>query len=270
MSILSGWEAIVDEALSLTGSRIGRPPHFRHWRALVRLCNDHSGIADGPSFAAALIRCIDRNWQVRKRTLPPSLQNWRFAAQTKISERNCSPEVSFERAVVCADPVWWANQVPTSSGLTDPTSDRRRSIDLVHRRSDRRSYEFIELKIACDTPLYAAVELFSYGVLYVFSRQLPYYVDCPLIQAECVDLRVLAPSTYYRRRNNSEDFDLSWLERLLDDGIAALTRSTCRGPLAMSFAFSVFPEEFAWDARHGSATAAYALSMVSDRRPLYE
>jgi hypothetical protein len=100
-----------------------------------------------------------------------------------------------------------------------PGADRRRSIDLVHKCGDK-TYEFIELKLASDTPLYAAMEILKYGVLYIFCRQderVSRYIHIHekenLLQAESIHLRVLAPARYY------EKYDLAWLETSINSGL---------------------------------------------------
>ncbi len=77
---------------------------------------------------------------------------WR-EPQLLMSDRNRSPEVTLERALMDACVSLkrhdWTNQVPLVSGLEGPDSHRRRAIDLVHRRDDR-SIEFVELKVSSD------------------------------------------------------------------------------------------------------------------------
>jgi hypothetical protein len=90
-----------------------------------------------------------------------SHENWRWPRlQPQIAAHNTSPEVVLERAIAAAcgrtGRTDWANQVPVASGLIVGAADRRRAIDLVHKRGERH-FELIELKIASDTPLYAAL-----------------------------------------------------------------------------------------------------------------
>ena len=196
---------------------------------------------------AALIdeihRKIEANWSISNYH-KGSEENWRFEKQTNISDENLSPEVKIERAIVnipeqvWADAPYWANQVPTASGLVHPNADRSRKIDLVHKRGDR-AYEFIELKVGSDTPLYAAMEILKYGVLYVFAREREEIFSSAkkgheLLRAEKILLKVLAPATYYA------EYDLSWLENCIKTGLDKfLTQRKIK--LEMDFEFSSLP-----------------------------
>jgi hypothetical protein len=106
-----------------------------------------------------------------------SEENWRWhRLQPQIAAHNTSPEVVLERAIAAAcqrtGRTDWANQVPVASGLIDGATDGRRAIDLVHQCSERH-FELIELKIASDTPLYAAVEIIGYGCIWLLARAHP-------------------------------------------------------------------------------------------------
>jgi hypothetical protein len=110
------------------------------------------------------------------------------------------------------------NQVPVASGLTTGSAGGRRAIDLVHRCGDGW-YEIIELKVdeGAGTPLFAAMEILQYGVLYIFSRENAStlgYKETGMLGATGIHLKVLAPVTYYR------ECDLSWLEESINGGLA--------------------------------------------------
>ena len=81
-----------------------------------------------------------------------------------------------------------------------------------------------KLKVGSDTPLYAAMEVLQYGLLYVFSRQyrdeLHYTDDRPLLKARRIDLKVLAPAAYYG------EYRIDWLVRALNRGLEALVTHT--------------------------------------------
>jgi hypothetical protein len=163
-----------------------------------------------------------------------SAENWRWhSPQPQISAHNTSPEVAIERAVAQAAVALgrsdWSNQVPAASGLLGVGSDRRRAIDLV-RRLGERHFQFIELKIASDAPLYAAVELLGYASLWLVARSDPPLRPSVLLEADTIDLRVLAPSTFY------DGYELQDLERALHAGVRALGN---RAGVATSFAFDV-------------------------------
>ena len=127
----------------------------------------------------------------------------------------------------------WSNQVPVASGLVGPNAERRRAIDLVHRVGPRR-FEFIELKIASDTPLYAAIEIIAYTCIWLQARAEGGRPATPLLDADHIDVIVLAPEAYYR------PFALEALQRQLDDELRALGD---QHGVALSFAFQTLPAQ---------------------------
>lgn len=169
-----------------------------------------------------------------------SRQNWRWhRPQLQIAAHNTSPEVVLERAIVavCARKgrTDWSNQIPVASGLIAGAADGRRAIDLVRQCGERR-FELIELKIASDTPLYAAVELVGYGCIWLLARAHPPTFTTAILDADHIDLRVLAPSAYYTR------YDLAELEAALDRGCHTLGQTQ---GVRMSFAFLTLDERLA-------------------------
>ena len=166
-----------------------------------------------------------------------SQEKWRCQyLQWQIAAQNKSPEILLERAIAAACKrtrnKYWANQVPVASGLIPGASDGRRAIDLV-RLCGERHFELIELKIASDTPLYAAVEIIGYGCIWLLARASPPNVKSAILDADHVDLRVLAPADYYAR------YDIADLEAALDRGCRAL--GTAQG-VTMTFAFRALDE----------------------------
>lgn len=157
--------------------------------------------------------------------------------QAGIGADNRSPEVVLERAIakasVAADRNDWANQVPIASGVLGPSAERRRAIDLVHKRAEGH-FEFVELKIASDTPLYAAFEIISYAGVWLLSRRDACGKE--LLEAKRVDLRVLAPAAYYR------PYTLGRIEEVLDQELREYAEP--RGA-TLSFGFDVLPDSFA-------------------------
>ncbi|TAK42666.1 MAG: hypothetical protein EPO29_06220 [Betaproteobacteria bacterium] len=186
---------------------------------------------------------IGENWR-NSACRRGSKDNWRFDKQPNISVKNRSPEVILEKSIVnIPDEIWsdarcWMNQVPVASGLTR-RREGRRAIDLVHRCPDGW-YEFIELKVngRGGSPLFAAMEILQYGVLYIFSRQnakdLGYTeAEKPLLGATGIHLRVMAPATYYALFD-----DLSWLEEGISKALAIfLAQPRFAFKLAMDFEF---------------------------------
>ena len=193
----------------------------------------------------------------------PSAENFRwFKPQLSISAANKSPEVTLERAVVQAccrlGRSDWANQVPLVSGIAGPRAYKRRAVDLVRRVSDRQ-FEFVELKIASDTPLYAAAEIVLYGLLWLHAR-------CrsvqrigprnPLLDANSIGLSVLAPSAYYRQADTGN------IAAFFNSGLVALAK--CHG-VEMFLEFTAFPHTFTWPAALADDDL---VRLLDDRRPV--
>ncbi len=178
-----------------------------------------------------------------------SKETWRWPSlQPTRNEANPSAETRVERAVADAcirlgrhD---WGNQVPTASGLLGPTRDRNRSMDLVHRRG-KHHFELIELKIESNTPLSAAIQIISYACLWLIARGDRPARPSVLLDADRIDLRVLAPAAYYGR------FALSDLESALDAGARALGN---RHGVTLTFAFDVLDERISPTAIPDDAT----------------
>ena len=221
-SILADVDDIIDRALGLTN--IGKRPFHKHKTSYRNLTKTPVKDLDGAALIEEIYGKIENNWG-NSTYRNGSEENWRFEKQRRIGSENDSPEVGLERAIInIPEGVWpdaadWVNQVPTASGLVDPTADRSRRIDLIHKCGDKE-YEFIELKVGSDTPLYAAMEILKYGVLYIFAREheeASKYVkkEQDLLQATNIHLRVLAPASYYA------EYDLAWLEVCIDRGLAS-------------------------------------------------
>jgi hypothetical protein len=199
---------------------------------------------------------IERNWNASKgRRRGRSRKNWCFRQASRNKDRKHSKEITLERDWVAlaskADPPragGWANQVPIASGLVGVDADRRRCIDLVHKYEDRcapcqDAYEFIELKtsVASGTPLYAAMEILKYGVVYLFCRtdsEVSKFLapgNHGLLDAKYIGLRVLAPEKFY------SDYDRAALVQLAENITKALPVSTdvCRRTFQMDFKFEI-------------------------------
>ncbi len=249
-SLIHGVFEAASEALGIA--------NIRHRSALLNL-----DIPDGIDLVSLVFEKVSKNWEWgsapdnRNR----SKQNWRWSLQTQIGAANKSPEVVLERAIgaACASTgrTDWANQVPVASGLIAGASDGRRAIDLVER-TGTRTYQLIELKIASDTPLFAAVELLGYASIWLLSRQALPLHDPDLLRAEKLDLRVLAPDAYYDR------YDLHRLEDVLKTGARSLGE---REGLPLTFGFDVLPEGLGSPVLpKGSAL----LEALEGRRPLHD
>ena len=192
---------------------------------------------DGVTLVGEIHRIIAANYDRYGATLKKdrSEKNWVWPRLVPaISEGNGSAEVIIERALAAAfirlGRTDWSNQVPVASGLVSPFG--RGAIDLVRQRSERH-FEMIELKIASDTPLSAAIEVINYACIWLIARGDRPKRPSALLDADRIDLRVLAPAAYYAR------YRLSELEASLDAGVAALGAAHSA---AMSFAFEVLDD----------------------------
>lgn len=165
-SILAGVDEIVDQALGVTG--IGSTvPHYRHLQAYRKVAAGPP--VDGPALVKAIYKQIVTNWPG---TRCRSAENWRWEKKTYISDRNESPEKRFEKELAAQSGEWY-NMIPVASGVLPDVEEGGRRIDLA-RQCDPGWFEFIELKLGdhCDTPLYAAVEILGYGLIYIFYARI--------------------------------------------------------------------------------------------------
>ncbi len=234
MSILDGVGDLVDHWLKIEPK--GKPPHYRHRAAANALSQRRSPITGTKAFLDAAYAKIHENWDAKESGYAkPSIENWRWKRHLELGEGNVSPELQLERAIVNACGDDWSNQMPTASGLIGPAVDKRAAVDLVYRE-DATTYSFIELKVASDTPLFAAIEILMYGLLFVWSKNnqenLRYNVENqPVITADTVTLGVLAPSEYY------QGFDLTSLASALNGGLDILGE---QNSVALRFEFCEF------------------------------
>jgi hypothetical protein len=245
MGILDGVDGIFDRHLQV--EHIGGPPHHRHRKSALLLSAGRPAGFDAEQLLeeayARLVSNLGRSPRFGRSG--PSTENWRFEKQLGCSDNNQSLEVTLERAIVAAIGPEWANQVPTASGLWDSVADKRCAVDLVRRLADGR-FELIELKVESDTPLRAAVEITQYGLLYAVARGHYQEIDrasSELLRADEIDLRVLAPATYYA------PYSLGWLADDLDEAARAFTTQRFGGQFTMSFGFEAFPHDFNWPSR---------------------
>lgn len=156
VSIFTGIDEIIELRLDIW--RIGtRQPRYRNLEAARELRGRRAALG-AEMLVEKMLDQIQSNWRSFSGGRQPSIENWRFKKQLHISASNESREKSLEKAVARAAGEAWVNQVPTASGLVSATSDRSRNLDLVYRLAPDR-FEFIELKIESDNPLYAAIEI---------------------------------------------------------------------------------------------------------------
>lgn len=200
-------------------------------------CVDFAGLA------GEMLAQLERNWLESPRNLHgrgPSAENWRLEKRLHLAAHNTSAEKTLEKAIARNE--GWYNQIPTASGLFDAHSDKLRNIDLVHRIASNE-FEFVELKVASNTPVYAAIEVLSYAVLYLFALRNYTEHDIEakvLLQADVVHWIVLAPVSYY-----SKDGANLELERRVSAGLGNLA-AALGVRCSFTFGFRAFPRTFAW------------------------
>jgi len=242
-SILDGIYRIIDQFFEVT--HIGtRAPHYANKAACLTLSDNPPDGLNGFELVERIFRRIEANWDNSpRRGKPPSKENWRHEPSTKKEAKRL--EVRLERAIVKLEEEAWANQVPTSSGLMGAHLDKTRNIDLV-RDCDNGRYKFVELKVNSNTPLFAAMEILGYGLIYLFSRLYRNPSDKKMLDAKSIHLKVLAPYEYYyyitkTPVRHDEKYQLAWLEDLINDGLGTFLDGF---GVSMDFKFEAFPPDF--------------------------
>lgn len=229
----------IDEALGL---RIGKSPRYGNKTNYLKLTEASASNFDGHRVIEKIYTTIESCRLKAVYRKAPSKRNWDLIRRRRLSSDPGKLEVTLERKIVDLEGENWSAQVPTSSGLWDHKQAKRSAIDLVHKSGDG-SYEFIELKVESDTPLFAAMEILVYGILYIYSRiyakPLGYKIEeKPLLKAEQIHLKVLAPRSYY---NNCK---LAWFERKIERGLSDFLRARQCHSLQMDFKFEAFLDCF--------------------------
>ena len=142
---------------------------IKHRSAIQKLSRSPPMPFDGVRLVRDMFEMVAENWSrcIAALDRRPSRENWRwFDPKCEHAAQNLSPEVTLECAIVGAamslNREDWSNQVPIASGLIAGGGDRRRAIDLIHRRGPV-AFAFVELKVGSDNPLFAAVEILKYG-----------------------------------------------------------------------------------------------------------
>lgn len=235
-------EEAIDHTLRLQGK-------YKHKKSCLVLSRQPPDRLDGEALIKEILKLVKSNWHNGEST---GTKNWRWEKQTQINKKNKSHEVCLERLIVNATSDDWVNQVPIASGLTH-SGDRRRAIDLVHRCGDG-SYELIELKVdqKAGSPLFAAMEILQYGLLYIFYREHLKTLEPKQLEAEkekllgaaAIHLKVLAPESYYKDKKG-ENYKLEPLERMINDGFKAFLAGRKFGLKKMDFEFQKFHCRFA-------------------------
>ncbi|WP_417746735.1 hypothetical protein [Rosistilla oblonga] len=178
---------------------------------------------------------------------PPTESNYRWEKQLNMQAHN-SGEKRLEKLAACILGDDWVNQVPVCSGFTW-AREGGRAIDLARKVSESEC-QFIELKYAgqnsgraggADHPLYAAMELLQYGLVFLMARKRSLIkaggTRMYLNNVEKIQLVVLAPKEFY------DGFEMQWLPRVVNGGLAELRKQE-ELPVEMSLRFDVLSEEF--------------------------
>jgi hypothetical protein len=229
-SILSGTEDIINECLF--GDSPGKRS-YRHTGEAKKLIKAPADF-DAGQMVARLLAQIEQTTKGRC-SKSISQKNWREVPQTGIGSGNTSKEVRLERAIAKLGVEGWWNQMPIAAGLVHSHADLRRAIDLVHCNENRTEFDFIELKIDSDNPLYALMEIVLYGLVYLSVRREPAYChadrrNAAVLTAKQINLRVLAPKGYFH------SYNLHWLHTELQRALEELVTNSFSGN---SFALSV-------------------------------
>lgn len=267
-SILSCVDAEIDSAF-FSNEQLQKGFRYEHKRSCIALSNEPYNQFDGYGLIAAIYDRIEKNL-IRRPNRKPSSENWKLGSWSNkgaISEniknkKNKSDEVTLERAIVEKWPENWTYQVTVASGLFGSISDKRRAVDLVHNKGNGQ-FDFVELKIKSDTPLYAAMEILGYGLVYLASRQdaaknLGYVSEeLPVLRASEITLCVLAPDDFYKNKNLY--YNLEWLQDAINKGLQKLGK----GNLKMVFRFEKFL--FPWN--HDMSASDLPEHLV--REPVY-
>jgi len=253
MKILEGIDDLVIEWLAI--ERKGKPPHYQHVTTAIELSRRKEPLTGTAEFLEACYAKIHSNWRTACETgqWKRSRENWRWEARPDIPKENKRPEVTLERTIVRNNIESWSNQMPTASGLAGSYAGKTANVDLV-RRDGPDAYSFIELKVERDTPLFAAIEILKYGLLFVWSKnnyeKLGYDLDeQPVLAADIVTLRVLAPASYYARYNVTN------LAVALQDGLIHFKQ---RRKLTLGFEFDQLGE------RHDDVGAIKTLAIKNN------
>ena len=259
MNILDGLEAHADDWLNVEPK--GKPPYYRSKTAANELSRRTSPIAGTLDFLNACYAQIHQDWSaaVAAGNWSRSNKTWRWKQILTLDKENDSPEVKLEQAIVNACGDDWSNQMPTASGLVGSRANRRTAVDLVYRE-DATTYSFIELKVASNYPLYAAIEILMHGVLFVWSENNQEKLGAdlqaqPVLAAQSVTLGVLAPREYY------QGFDLTMLATALNSGLDIFGE---QNGVALRFEFCELGVDYSPDLEPGHVKSA-----IEDRRPIW-
>lgn len=291
-AILNGVCEILDNWLGLTG-RIDygtRPniPKYCSKQAGIDLSRNGGPLANAARTVRSPSDMINQTMACLETNLrdlppkPPASSNWMWEKSYHLASHNESEEKQLEKYAVFLLDDRWANQIPVCNGLGQGASACR--LDLAFRASSRE-YELIELKFGqddnssgSDHPLYAAMEILSYGLLYLLFRKHNLLGKSltkkhHLLQAEVVHLTVLAPDNWYRFRTGdgvTKNYAFEWLERSITDGLRDYLATQKMSTLEMDFRFSTLPQDLIGVYKPlTTAIAQFRANNLGPRNPVY-
>jgi hypothetical protein len=248
-SILFGVDDVIEKWLGIADNdKLGKQPRYQSIAAAKQLSgNKPSSKETFP--AKQILNRIRTNWNDEQRQ--GSKENWRWAPELLMSPSNKGEKELEKLAAFLLGESEWTNQIPVCSGLM-PRSEGGRAIDLVREISET-TFEFIELKFKLTKgvvtgdrhPMYAALELLEYGMLYVFAREKKLIktqkANLDLSQADTVDLVVLGPESWYG------EYDFQWLADAINESLNELLNTNWCKPkqaLKMRLCFRKLDKDF--------------------------
>ncbi len=251
-SILYGVDDVIEKWLGITGNndygKGKKDPRYSSKTAAKKLTKQSVNVNE--LFPAKqILDKIQSNWDAggKKRR---SKENWRWEPRLKLDPRNKGEKELEKLAAFLLEESEWTNQIPVCSGLMPEYDEVHRAIDLGRKISDNK-FEFIELKFRLENgnltgdrhPLYAALELLEYGMLYLFARANELIEKSKdLRQAGTVHLVVLGPEAWYSEYN-----DFQWLANAINKGLDSLLKTewcASKQEVVMSLCFRKINEEF--------------------------
>ncbi len=264
-SIIDGVDGIIDEGLNVTDNGTSTP-HFKH-PSSCSIAKNH-GKFDANEVVSRIYEQLVTNLKDPDNEFHrkgPSKENWRFEKKPEMphNPKSKREEMELEKTIVKFPD--WVNQVPTSLHLISSSRSNPR-IDLVHRLGIRKeAYEFIELKVGSDTPMYAAFQIVISGLIYLMSRKFytSEYIDSKeILKARKVHLQTLAPHGYY------SGYSLSWLENELNRGLKAFVSGKFNN-IEIDFTFTSFPESFVWPCKDKDKDNELLVEALENRISVY-
>ena len=252
-SILFGIDDVIETWLGINGDgKYGNGEGDPRYSSRTAALNLTEKSVDEPFPAKQILDGFQKRWEGGG-SQGRSEQNWRWEPQLGLGPSNQGEKELEKLAAFLLGKSEWTNQIPVCSGLMPPPYEEgHRAIDLGRKISDN-TFEFIELKFKLGNgnltgdrhPLYAALELLEYGMLYVFARAnelIKQRQECDLSQAGTVHLVVLGPEAWY-----GEYSDFQWLANVINEGLNSLLNTewcTPKQELVMSLCFRKLDEEF--------------------------